>query len=788
MTSNRRGSRLLRPGVRWMRRMRLSVKLGLAAALVAVPLVLLLALQVMGQFEVARVAASEQQGVRVVGPLQRVSAALHQLAALHQRRQSGEAGLDDARTQARTRLGEAVAELDRQVQATGLFDAATLWQPHRDGLRQLAAGQAGEATAAAQVAAMMQMLQMVSERSGLILDPQADTYELMLMATQRTAAWAGNVAGVQARAALLATTGTERAEARTGTQWVVHALERQLDAMRVEVEALTRAGEPPPASWQPGRASSERLAGLATQAFAEAAPPEARPAFLAAADAAMADALRVGAEVAQRLDGLLDERAAQARRNALLLCLLCLLALAAVAYLGMALVQSTLQTLSVLDAGMRAVADGDLAHTVDVKGADELAQVGQRVERMSERLSSLVAEIRSSAVRVGQAGQAVAEDGQALAQRTERQASSLRESVGAVDRLSQEARAHAEAAQTLDTLTNHLREHVEAGGRAMGETVESVRTLEVSARRVAEINGVIDDIAFQTNLLALNASIEAAKAGEAGRGFSVVAAEVRKLAQRCAEAAAEVRELIEQTTTQVGDASVRIQEASGLLDTMAGSAQEVSQRLRSMAEASVEQSHGLEAVSQGVAALDDITRENAVAVERSAQAAKTLSSQAEALRLAVSSMRLRQGTADEAREMVERALMHAQEVGVEVAMQVFNTADGPWVDRDMFLFVFDRGNRYRVAGGRPELLGKVMHELPGISFVQAEHFLKVAWEAFDAGSGWIEYEGPHPQDGRPTAKTAFVAALSDDMFIGCGVYRQGSQAVGASTPAALTTA
>ena len=201
--------------------------------------------------------------------------------------------------------------------------------------------------------------------------------------------------------------------------------------------------------------------------------------------------------------------------------------------------------------------------------------------------------------------------------------------------------------------------------------------------------------------------------------------------------------------------------------------QEISRRLGTLAEASQAQSEGLQAVSQNVGSLDEITRENAVAVERSTAASRVLADQAEALRRAVSSMRLRQGTADEARDLVERAVAEVEAQGFDAAARAFNDPDGGWVDRDLYLFALDRSGRYHVAGGRPGWLGRCTHELPGVSHAQAEAFTQAAWATVAQGGGWIEYMGVHPQTLAQVSKTAYIVGLADDLYIGCSVARRG---------------
>ncbi|HEV8692440.1 MAG TPA: methyl-accepting chemotaxis protein, partial [Ideonella sp.] len=267
-------------------------------------------------------------------------------------------------------------------------------------------------------------------------------------------------------------------------------------------------------------------------------------------------------------------------------------------YMGAAFYSSFSRALRVLHDGVTAVAAGNLAHKVQVQGSDELAEIGSVVERMSERLSVMVAEIRSSAVRVGISGQQLSASGEALSQRTEAQAANLKQTVATVGQLSDAVAANAGAAHALDQMTGQLRQQAEAGGAAMRETVQSMTTLEASSRKVAEIISVIDGIAFQTNILALNAAVEAARAGESGRGFAVVATEVRQLAQRSGSAAAEIRHLIGQSTEQVTQSVSRIQRTNGALDAVVNGVRDVSDKLRGIAQASAQQSTSLGEVSR----------------------------------------------------------------------------------------------------------------------------------------------------------------------------------------------
>jgi methyl-accepting chemotaxis protein len=313
---------------------------------------------------------------------------------------------------------------------------------------------------------------------------------------------------------------------------------------------------------------------------------------------------------------------------------------AVAAYLGLAFHASVRGSLRMLQDGVKAVSGGDLSHKIELPGSDELATIGTAVEGMNVRLSSLVAEIRTSAVRVGMSGQQVASSSESLAQRTEQQAASLRQTVETVQQLTDAVTANAAAASQLDQLTERLKSEAEQGGTAMRGSVEAMAGLEDSSRRVGEIIGVIDGIAFQTNILALNAAVEAARAGEQGRGFAVVAAEVRNLAQRSAAAAKEIKGLIDDSVGKVDAGSALVGEAGKTMEEIVGSIRRVTDIVGEISAASHEQTQGIEQINQAITQMDQVTQQNAALVEEAAAAAQSMQEQAGSLVRAVSVFRL----------------------------------------------------------------------------------------------------------------------------------------------------
>ncbi|MBP8309852.1 MAG: HAMP domain-containing protein, partial [Burkholderiaceae bacterium] len=592
---------------------------------------------------------------------------------------------------------------------------------------------------------------------------------------ERMPAWIDKLGQTATIGGGLLTRGDATRLEKTALLAVAQSTQRQMAAAQFAVAALLRSGVTLPGSWDTSRLASEQFLAQVTQVFgAEALVGEPEP-YLRAGGEALTAAHRFGMGVLDMLDESLIDRLADLRARMLWRCIVALIGVAGIAYLLLVFYTSFSGSLRRVAASMDAMAAGDLSQPIAIPGSDELARVGDQLEAMSSSLSRLVSEIRSSAVRVGEAGQAVAEGGQSLSQRTERQAGSLRASVSTIEQLGAAVASTAAATASLDEITATLRQHAELGTQAMRDTVESINALQGTTRRVSEINGVIDEIAFQTNLLALNAAVEAAHAGEAGKGFAVVSAEVRQLAQRCGEAAAEIRELIGRTTEQTDVSAIRVHDVSIALDSVVHGIADVADRLRGIAGSSAQQSSGLSEVSRGVEGLDEITRQNADMVAVSARSSQALVLQASALGESVASIRLRYGSADEALVLVRRALARVAEAGWLQTARELSDPQGSFHDRDMAVFALDLTGKILAYGARPQWIGKMVHDLPGVSAAMADRFLDAVLEAREQGEGWVEYDWFNVYTDQPARKTAFVARLGDDALIGCGVFRVGDR-------------
>ncbi len=766
-------ARVLGPGERLMLRLRMRSKLAVLAACVLLPLMLLAGLAQHELWKARQVTLVELEGVSVNELMMPLMLDTQRHRGLTQRALAGEAGVEPALAESRTALKAAVAALDQRL-AEGLsYPLADLWVPLRERVLALAEGR--QRTAAATsfdehsrlVEDLREMLLRNAERAAMLLDAGASSYHLMdalvnhippllEAAGQARGLGAGLLAAGQADGMTLATVLGQAALA-----------ERGLADLRTRLGALQRAGGEVPGSAQQALDSMAAFAAQTRANFSTQPPSGQAKDHFDKGSAAIAHVAALWRDASYRLKSELGARARLHAQQMALKVAATIAGLLVLSYLIACFTRTFNRSLGTLHEGTRAIAEGNLAHAMKIEGRDELAEIGHIVETMCSRLSVMVSEIRNSASLVNLTGQQVSEGSAKLASRTDEQADSLRSSVSAINQLAADVATNAEAARQLDELTGRLAGQAEAGNLTMQETVEAMAQLRTASERVAEVVSVIDDVAFQTGMLSLNAAIEASRAGEAGRGFAVVASEVRQLAQRCAESAEEIRTLIANAGLQVQISSEKLASTSQSLQAVVTGVREVSQSLRTISESSTQQSSGLQGVTQTVGNLDEITRENAALVEQSSTASHALVDRADKLREAVASMRLRQGSADEALAMVHRAHGHVQAVGREQAFADFHEAGGSFIDRDLYVFCFDRDGVYAACGAKPANVGQHYSVTPGLD----ARFMEAVWAAAGNGGGWVRYEVINPLTLAVMPKESYVLPLDAHTAIGCGIYR-----------------
>jgi methyl-accepting chemotaxis protein len=326
------------------------------------------------------------------------------------------------------------------------------------------------------------------------------------------------------------------------------------------------------------------------------------------------------------------------------LCLVAAMALVSVA------VSRQLRRLAMVRDALEDIAsgEGDLTVRLDNSGKDELAQIATAFNHFVNKIAAVLLRIRTASESVRLASQEIAMGNQDLSSRTEQQASSLEETAAAMEQLTATVQQNAENARQANQLASSASSVASHGGSVVGQVVQTMGGIDAASRKIVDIIGVIDSIAFQTNILALNAAVEAARAGEQGRGFAVVAGEVRTLAQRSAAAAKEIKQLIDDSVNQVNTGSRLVQEAGATMQEVVDSVRRVTAIVAEISHASQEQSNGIGEINGAVSQMDQGTQQNAALVEQATAAAQSLQQQAHQLAEVVGGFKLDHAPATQA--------------------------------------------------------------------------------------------------------------------------------------------
>ena len=279
----------------------------------------------------------------------------------------------------------------------------------------------------------------------------------------------------------------------------------------------------------------------------------------------------------------------------------------------------------------QSVAQGQLGNAMVIDRSDETGDLLQTLQAMDQSLVQIVTNVRQGSDAIATATTQIATGNLDLSGRTEEQASALEQTTAAMHELSGTVAQNYESGKQASALAETAAQVAMRGGKVVAEVVDTMEAINTSSRKIADIIGIIDSIAFQTNILALNAAVEAARAGEQGRGFAVVASEVRALAGRSADAAREIKGLIAESVGNVSNGSTQVEKAGSTMDEIVVSVRRVADIMREISEASQDQTVGIAQINQAMQQMDQVTQENAALVEEAAAAAQSLQSQAQAL-------------------------------------------------------------------------------------------------------------------------------------------------------------
>ncbi|RZI41900.1 methyl-accepting chemotaxis protein [Herbaspirillum sp. HC18] len=490
-------------------------------------------------------------------------------------------------------------------------------------------------------------IKLAAARSNLAMDQEADSLRLMSAVTSSLVTLAGDLGDIRSLAAaavarqeITLQEGRKLSELGVLTKRSLAEAMADIDAALAQNPALQKQLAGPRKQMETVQEMLAAHAGdLSNSPMFQLSALE----YLKKAGAPVDAVFDMAAQASASLDKLLEERLDGIRRKLVLAYVPIVLSALVAGYFMLAFYASFRTTLTMLETSVNRMHDGDLESDPPVRSKDELGQILRLVGDMKGHLASMIGNVRDSAALIDSGSREIADGNADLSARTESQAGALEKTAASMGELTGTVKENAENAHEANKLVTSASDVAARGGAVVGQVVDTMGSIKESSRKIVDIIGVIDGIAFQTNILALNAAVEAARAGEQGRGFAVVAAEVRTLAQRSAAAAKEIKTLIGDSVEKVDAGSKLVDQAGKTMDEIVTSVKHVANIMNDISHASREQSSGIEAVNHAIGEMDEMTQQNAALVEQAAAAAQSMQHQATLLAQAVSVFKLDAG-------------------------------------------------------------------------------------------------------------------------------------------------
>ncbi len=634
------------PGVKLFRSINFTAKAAVISVVFLLPIVVLLVSFVGAKQEVITFAEQERRGVaygKELLPLMR-QAQLMRMAATAA-----------ANSLPVSNANEIVSNYEEQQKIVAALDAkmgvplstGAAYKKYLDAASaaRSASGSADAvfATHTASVAAIGGLIDHVLDASNLALDPDIDSYYLTDASYVRTSALVESMAKMRGVGNVVLASGEVTAGQMSVLNQNFAMASYHFDGLDSSLAKVLKARPDLAVQIKHEEADSQFATYLTevkkTFLSGEIVKADAGQ-FLALANRAIASQFELNTRLQTTLDQVLADRIAKTRADLFRSLVVVLVSLLLVAYLFKTFHLVTRGGLREVQRHLAAITDGDLTTQPQPWGSDEAAQLMVTLAAMQHSLRQLVHQVRISSDSIYTASSEIASGTMDLSSRTEQTAANLEQSAAAVEQISATVKNAAQNAKDAAVIASSNSEVAERGGKVIGDVVNTMSAIHASSKKIGDIIGVIDSIAFQTNILALNAAVEAARAGEQGRGFAVVASEVRNLAQRSAAAAQEIKSLITSSVEQVESGAKVVKGAGETIVEIVANADRIKQILGEIATGSAEQAQGISQVGAGVSELDRATQENAALVEESAAAASALKDQAQRLSESVSLFKL----------------------------------------------------------------------------------------------------------------------------------------------------